>query len=61
LLVYDLINQKQLELDDEEKIIYEFTPNPAFVSLLIFAQELIDRPYSFWEYVGSRNKPYLHA
>jgi transcriptional regulator with XRE-family HTH domain len=61
LLAYHLIDQTELELDDEAEIIYGFSPNPAFISLLIFAQELIDRPYSFWEYSSSRIKPFLHT
>jgi cellobiose phosphorylase len=56
---YKLINITQIEMDDANQEIYTFNPNPAFVALLIFAREMIDRPGSWSWYSGGRNKPYL--
>lgn len=56
---YTLIYTKQIELDDENKDVYEFSPTPSFMALLIFARELIERPVWWWGYCGGRKKPYL--
>ena len=56
---YHLVWTKQIELDDENKDVYEFNPTPSFMALLIFARELIDRPAWWWGYIGGRKKPYL--
>ena len=48
-----------LELDDEIKDVYTFFPTPSFVSLLIFAKEIIDPPHCFAFYSEGRTKPYL--
>ncbi len=59
LTKYHLIKKTQIELDDEIKDVYTFFPTPSFVSLLIFAKEIIDPPHSFAFYSEGRTKPYL--
>lgn len=59
LTKYHLIKKTQIELDDEIKDVYTFFPTPSFVSLLIFAKEIIEPPHSFAFYSGGRAKPYL--
>ena len=59
LAKYYLLRISQLELDDVIKEVYTFSPTPSFVSLLIFAREMIDPPNNFAFYSGGRNKPYL--
>ncbi len=59
LVKYHLIKKTQIELDDEIKDVYTFFPTPSFVSLLIFAREIIDPPHSFAFYSEGRGKPYL--
>lgn len=59
LTKYHLIKKTQIELDDEIKDVYTFFPTPSFVSLLIFAKEIIDPPHSFAFYSEGRAKPYL--
>jgi len=39
--------------------IYSFNPNPAFIALLIFAKEIINKPNYFWMFSAGRNAPYL--
>ncbi|MHB1152397.1 MAG: helix-turn-helix domain-containing protein [Eubacteriales bacterium] len=56
---YHMICTSEIELDDETQTIYSFTPNPAFIALLIFAKEIINKPNCFWMYQGGRNAPYL--
>jgi len=59
LTKYHLIKKTQIELDDELKDVYTFFPTPSFVSLLIFAKEIIEPPHSFAFYSEGRAKPYL--
>ena len=59
LAKYHLITTRKLELDDVATEIYTFNPTPSFVSLLIFAREMIDPPDNFVFYSGGRGKPYL--
>ena len=59
LTKYHLIKKTQIELDDEIKDVYTFFPTPSFVSLLIFAKEIIEPPHSFAFYSEGRAKPYL--
>ncbi len=59
LAKYYLIRTRKLELDDVITEIYTFNPTPSFVSLLIFAREMIDPPNNFVFYSGGREKPYL--
>lgn len=59
LTKYHLIKKTQIELDDETKDIFTFFPTPSFLSLLIFAKEIIDPPHSFAFYSDGRTKPYL--
>lgn len=59
LTKYHLIKKTQIELDDEIKDVYTFFPTPSFVSLLIFAKEIIEPPHRFAFYSEGRAKPYL--
>ena len=59
LLKYRLLYTKQLEMDDEVQIVYDFWPTPSFVALLIFAREMIDQPNVFVYHSPSRNIPYF--
>ena len=56
---YKLLSIQTMELDDAEDVVYCFSPSPSFVSLLIFAREIIERPGCFNHYMGGRNLPYL--
>lgn len=56
---YKMIYSTQLEMDDVVQTVYTFSPNPAFVSLLIFARELIMRPGTFVCNCSKRQKPYF--
>lgn len=56
---YRLLSIQTMELDDAEDAVYRFSPSPSFVSLLIFAREMIERPRCFNHYMGGRNLPYL--
>lgn len=56
---YKLIYTSQIEMDDEVKTVYNFHPAPAFVALLIFAREMIERPNSYCYNCSYRRKPYL--
>jgi len=55
----NLIRISKLELDDETRDVYTFVSNTAFIALLIFAREMIDRPSAFSYQSGFRTKPYL--
>lgn len=59
LTKYHLIKRTQIELDDEIKDVYTFFPTPSFISLLIFAKEIIEPPHSFSFFSEGRSKPYL--
>lgn len=56
---YNLISSTQIEMDDEIQTVYNFRPSPAFIALLIFAREIIDRPRIFSYNKQIRSKPYL--
>lgn len=47
------------EVGDELVEVYQFARRPSFVSMLIFAREMIDIPNNFYVCSHSRNKPYL--
>ncbi len=57
---YRLIYKTQIELDDETQTVYNFSPTPSFIALLIFAREMIKKPDIFAYYSGGRKKPYLN-
>jgi transcriptional regulator with XRE-family HTH domain len=56
---YNLISSTQIEMDDEIQTVYNFRPNSSFIALLIFARELIDRPFRCSYTLHKRDKPYL--
>ena len=55
----NLVTTRELELDDIVRNVYIFVPNTAFIALLIFAREMIDRPSKFSYNTGFRTKPFL--
>ena len=59
LLKYQLVYSSQIEMDDEIQTIYYFRPTPAFIALLIFAREIIDKPCVFTYQESCRQTPYL--
>lgn len=56
---YKMVYATQIERDDEMQTVYHFAPTPSFVALLIFAQELINKPDLFNYYSENREMPYL--
>lgn len=54
-----LLYKTVAEVDDELLEFYQFAARPAFVSMLIFAREMIDIPNNFYVNNQSRGKPYL--
>ena len=56
---YKMVYSTQIEMDDEIQTVYHFSPTPSFIALLIFAQEIIEKPEIFAYYCGGREKPYL--
>ena len=61
LLEYRLLSSTRLVTENGEECIYAFHANPAFLALLAFAQETIERPCRFFFHCVSRNRPYLPA
>lgn len=59
LLRLNLLAKTVAEFGDELVAVYQFTPEPSFVSMLIFAREMIDRPNNFYVNKQSRRKPFL--
>ena len=55
----NLVTSRELELDDIVRDVYIFVPNTAFIALLIFAREMIERPSKFACNSGFRTKPFL--
>lgn len=56
---YKMVYATQIEMDDEMQTVYHFAPTPSFIGLLIFAQELINKPDQFNYYTENREIPYL--
>ena len=56
---YKMVYSTQVEMDDEIQTLYHFSPTPSFIALLIFAQEIIEKPEIFAYYCGGRETPYL--
>ncbi|MGN0493933.1 MAG: helix-turn-helix domain-containing protein [Acutalibacteraceae bacterium] len=56
---YNLISSTFIEIDDSIQEFFSFVPTPAFVALLIFVREIIDKPNVFSYYHQCRKKPYL--
>ncbi len=54
-----LLYKTVAEVDDGVLVFYQFAARPAFVSMLIFAREMIDIPNNFYVNNQSRRKPYL--
>lgn len=59
LLHLHLLEKKLAEVDAQIVEFYSFRARPSFVSMLIFAREMIDIPTNFYINNGSRRKPYL--
>lgn len=47
------------EVDSQVVELYDLWERPSFVSMLIFAREMIDIPNNFYVNNGSRQKPFL--
>ena len=56
---YNILHINEVEIDDEIHKVYQFIPNPAFVSMLIFAGEMINKPLNFVYNCDNRRKPLL--
>lgn len=55
----DLVDSSELELDDKLTTIYSFNPNPAILTFLTAARELVNRPHRFTIYASDREFPLL--
>lgn len=56
---YHFVYPSQIEMDDELKTVYRFSPTPSFVALLIFAREIIIKPDLYAYQSGGRTEPYF--
>lgn len=59
LLHLNILAKTVAEVGDELVEVYQFARRPSFVSMLIFAREMIDIPNNFYVNYRSRRKPYL--
>lgn len=59
LLRLNILGKTVAEVGDELVEVYQFARRPSFVSMLIFAREMIDIPSNFYVNNQSRRKPYL--
>ncbi len=59
LLRLNILAKTVAEIGDELVEVYQFARRPSFVSMLIFAREMIDIPNNFYVNNRSRQKPYL--
>ncbi len=59
LLRLNILAKTVAEVGDELVEVYQFARRPSFVSMLIFAREMIDIPSNFYVNNQSRHKPYL--
>lgn len=59
LLRLKLLGKTTAEVSDDVIDFYHFRARPSFVSMLIFAREMIDIPSNFYVNNSNRTKPYL--
>jgi len=59
LLRLRLLEKTEAEIDGQTMPLYRFWARPSFISMLIFAREMIDIPQNFYVNNGARRKPYL--
>lgn len=59
LLRLKVVEKQLAEVDGETVPLYRFWARPSFVSMLIFAREIIDIPSNFYVNNEARHKPYL--
>lgn len=59
LLRLNIIAKTVAEIGNDVVEVYQFARRPSFVSMLIFAREMIDIPNNFYVNNRSRRKPYL--
>ena len=59
LLRLNILGKTVAEVGDELVEVYQFARRPSFVSMLIFAREMIDIPNNFYVNNRTRRKPYL--
>lgn len=56
---YNMLHINEVEIDDEIHKVYQFVPNPAYITMLIFAREIINKPLSFVYHCNNRQNPLL--
>ena len=59
LLRLNIIAKTVADIGNDVVEVYQFARRPSFVSMLIFAREMIDIPNNFYVNNRSRRKPYL--
>lgn len=59
LLRLNILAKTVAEVGDELVEVYQFARRPSFISMLIFAREMIDIPNNYYVNNRSRRKPYL--
>ena len=59
LLGLHLLGKTTAEIADDVVDFYHFGAKPSFISMLIFAREMIDIPSNFYVNCSHRHKPYL--
>ena len=59
LLRLNIIAKTVAEIGNDVVEVYQFARSPSFVSMLIFAREMIDIPNNFYVNNRSRRKPNL--
>lgn len=59
LLRLKLLGKTTAEVANDLIVFYHFRARPSFVSMLIFAREMIDIPSNFYVNNSNRTKPYL--
>ena len=59
LAAHDMVEAKELEIDNEMMTIYEFTPNVSLVPFLTFAEELFKRQDMMALFDNRNDTPYI--
>ena len=59
LLRFGVVEMQMAEVEGVTMPLYHFWSRPSFVSMLIFAREMIDIPSNFYVNNGGRRKPFL--
>ena len=59
LLQIKILGRQTAEVGGDLVVFYDFRARPSFISMLIFAREMIDTPSNFYVNCSYRRKPYL--